>query len=268
MNLVKRTLTALVLIGGGYLVVEYGPRPVQFVLMQAFMLAALLEFYRLTEKKGLVPQKTLGMGLAVLVSLTFYFPGIPLEAALYAVLLVAGAYFLVAFGRFERLPLFPGSFAVTVLGTVYISFPLNFLFKIRFDLGADYVYFMSAIVFLGDTGAMFAGKAFGRNKMTPVASPNKTWEGSIGGVLVAVAGAVLARQVLMPGLPLWRAVVCGVLVNAAAQVSDPLESLFKRSVGVKDSSHALPGHGGFLDRVDSLILAAPLFYFIAKYLWK
>ena len=115
---------------------------------------------------------------------------------------------------------------------------------------------------------MFVGKAFGKHKMTPVASPNKTWEGSAGGLLLAIGGAVLAQQVLLRSVPLWRAILTGVLVHAVAQVSDPLESLFKRAVGVKDSSNALPGHGGFLDRIDSLILASPLFYFIVKYLWK
>lgn len=268
MNLVKRTLTAAILIGVSFLVIQYAPRLVQFVLMQAFIVAALLEFYKLAELKGLRPRKSLGVVLALVISFSFLFPSIPLGASLFAAILVAAVYFVAAVDSGEKLAVFPSSIAITLLGTVYLGFTLNYLFKIRFEQGAFYVYFLAGIVFLGDTGAMFAGKAFGKHRMTPVASPNKTWEGSAGGILLAVGGALLARHILLPGVPLWRAVLSGILVHAAAQVSDPLESLFKRAVGVKDSSNALPGHGGFLDRVDSLILATPFFYFLVRYFWK
>jgi phosphatidate cytidylyltransferase len=90
----------------------------------------------------------------------------------------------------------------------------------------------------------------------------------VGGFLFALAGAALARWILGLDVPLGTALLTAVVVHASAQVSDPMESLFKRAVGVKDSSNALPGHGGFLDRIDSLILAGPLFYFIVKYLWR
>ncbi len=149
-----------------------------------------------------------------------------------------------------------------------MAFPLGFIFWIRQDDGPFCLYFLAAIVFLGDSGAFFIGKPFGRHKMTPIASPNKSWEGSAGGFLFAAAGAVLARFILLPKLSLLTAIVTALVVHAAAQVSDPLESLFKRAVGVKDSSNRLPGHGGFLDRVDSLILASPLFYYIVKLVWK
>jgi phosphatidate cytidylyltransferase len=268
MSLRKRIPTAIVLIGLLFVICQYAPKVVLYIFQQAFIVAALFEFYNLAERNGLRPQKVLGIGLALLVSPTFYFPSFPLEVALYGGLLVSAVYFVVDFNTQEMLPYFPASFAITTLGTIYLSFPLNFLYKIRHEDGPFYLYFLFSVVFLGDTGAMFIGKAFGRHKMTPIASPNKTWEGSAGGILFAVGGAILAQQVLLRSVPLWRAILCGILVHAVAQVSDPLESLFKRAVGVKDSSNALPGHGGFLDRIDSLILASPLFYFIVKYFWK
>jgi phosphatidate cytidylyltransferase len=135
-------------------------------------------------------------------------------------------------------------------------------------MGPFYLYFLAAVVFLGDTGAFFIGRPFGRHKMTPIASPNKSWEGSAGGFLFAVAGALAARLILLPAVPVATVILTALVVHAAAQVSDPLESLFKRAVGVKDSSNRLPGHGGFLDRIDSLILAGPLFYFIVRTIWK
>jgi phosphatidate cytidylyltransferase len=268
MSLRKRIPTAIVLIGLLFVICQYAPKIVLYIFQQAFIVAALFEFYGLAGRNGLRPQKALGIGLALLVSASFYFPSFPLEVALFGGLLLSAVYFVIYFNTQEKLPYFPASFAITILGTVYLSFPLNFLYKIRLDDGPFYLYFLFSVVFLGDTGAMFFGKAFGRHKMTPVASPNKTWEGSAGGILFAIGGAVLAQQVLLRQIPLWRAVLCGVLVHAVAQVSDPLESLFKRAVGVKDSSNALPGHGGFLDRIDSLILASPFFYYLVKFFWK
>jgi phosphatidate cytidylyltransferase len=124
------------------------------------------------------------------------------------------------------------------------------------------------VIFLGDTGAYLIGKAFGRHKMAPIASPNKTWEGCAGGLLFALIASLAARFLFFPAVPILRAAFTGIVVHAAAQVSDPLESLFKRAVGVKDSSNLLPGHGGFLDRIDSFLLAAPLFYYLVQYLWR
>ena len=268
MNLIRRTLTAAVLLGSVFAVIQYAPDWAFFLLGLAFVVAALIEFYNLAAKKGLSPKKGLGTGLAVLVLMTFYLRQITLDAALFAALLAVAVYYVATINTPEKLSLFPASFATTLVGVLYIAFPLGFLFRMRLEDGPFYVYFLFAVVFLGDTGAFFIGKPFGRHKMTPVASPNKSWEGSAGGFLFAVAGAVLARFVLLPEIGIGTAALTGLVIHAAAQVSDPFESLFKRAVGVKDSSHSLPGHGGFLDRIDSLILAGPLFYFIVKLIWK
>ena len=268
MNLLKRTATAAVLLGVLFVVVQYAPRPVFFLLAQVFIVGALLEFYVLTGKKGLAPRRELGVGLALLAGLAFYLPALPLEAALFAGVLAAGVYFVAATRTPEKLALFPASFAVTLVGVLYIAFPLNFLYRVRVEMGPYPLYFLFAVIFFGDTGAFFIGKPLGKHKMTPIASPNKSWEGSAGGILFALIAAAVTRALILPGLPLATALLTAVVVHAAAQVSDPLESLFKRAVGVKDSSNVLPGHGGFFDRIDSLILAGPLFYYIAAYLWK
>ncbi len=268
MNLIKRTLTAAVLLGSLFVLIQYAPRWAFFFVGLFFVGAALLEFYNLNAKHGLRPQKVLGEILALLVLLTFYFRSVPIEAPLFAAILVAAIYYVAMVRTAEKLAAFPASFAVTLTGVLYVAFPLGFIFLIRQDKGPYFLYFLAAIVFIGDSGAFFIGKPFGRHKMTPIASPNKSWEGSAGGFLFAAMGAILARFILMPGLPLLTAVLTALVVDAAAQTSDPLESLFKRAVGVKDSSNALPGHGGFFDRIDSLILAAPAFYYIVRYLWK
>lgn len=274
MSLLKRTRTAVLLIGMVFVIIQFAPKWAWFLVSQAFIVASLVEFYALAEKRGLCPERWLGILLALLVGTAFFIKGVPIEMALFAVLAISAVYFVFTVNTVEKLPVFPASFAITVIGIFYISFPLNYLYLLRAEFGPYPIYFLFSIIFLGDTGAMFVGKAFGRNKMTPVASPKKTWEGSIGGLLVGCGGAFLARFVLasfspkIAALPIWLVILTGLFAHGAAQVSDPLESLFKRAVGVKDSSNALPGHGGFFDRIDSLILAGPLFYFLVKFLWK
>jgi phosphatidate cytidylyltransferase len=268
MELGKRTLTAFVLLSAVFVVIQYASGIVFFLLLQVFVLGALAEFYALAARKKLRPRRALGMVLAATFAASFYVRGFGFAAALFAGLLLTCVYYVVHVSTLEKLATFPQSIAVTFFGALYLSFTLNYMFTIRAVYGAYPLYFLFAVVFLGDTGAFFIGKPFGKHKMTPVASPNKSWEGSAGGILFACLGAWAARELLLPDVVLWRALLVAVLVHAAAQASDPLESLFKRAVGVKDSSNVLPGHGGFLDRIDSLILAAPLFYYLVGILWK
>lgn len=269
MNLLKRFRTALLLLVPLFLLIEYGSLLLLFIVSQVFILAALLELFNLARKKRLHPSVPLGLAVALIISLSFYFKdSFPLELAFFGALLLTAAFYVVTFQRVEQLPYFMPSIAVTFFGALYISFPMNFLYLIKFEKGARFLYFLAAVIFLGDTGAYFFGKLIGRHKMTPLASPHKTWEGSIGGIAFAVLGALAGQKLLLSEVGIGEALACGALVHAAAQLSDPLESLFKRAVGVKDSSNSLPGHGGFLDRIDSLLLATPLFYYFVKYFWK
>ncbi len=269
MNLLKRLRTALLLLIPLFLLFQYGSLLLLFICAQAFILAALLEFFNLVRKKRLHPHVPLGLAVALIISLSFYFRAtFPFELAVFGALLLTGLFYVITFQRVEQLPYFIPSITVTFFGALYVSFPINYIYLIKLEKGAGFIYFLAGVIFLGDTGAYFFGKLLGRHKMTPLASPNKTWEGSIGGIICAVLGALAGQQLLLNEVGLGQALACGALVHAAAQLSDPLESLFKRAVGVKDSSNFLPGHGGFLDRIDSLLLAAPLFYYFAKYFWK
>jgi phosphatidate cytidylyltransferase len=117
-----------------------------------------------------------------------------------------------------------------------------------------------------DSGAYFAGRAIGRHKLFPRVSPNKTWEGAIAGFLAAVLAFLLCRQLLLPYLAMRDAVVCGALVGIFGQIGDLAESLLKRDAGVKDSSTLIPGHGGVLDRFDSLLFVAPLLFFYLDFI--
>lgn len=268
MSDLQRGPTAVVLLAGLLIVVQWGSVLSFFILLQVIIAAALWEFYNLARRRRWRPQRTIGLLLAALIGASFYFPRFPLSLALFLGLLAAGVYFLAAFNTLEKMAVFPPALALTFFGAVYVALPMNFLYWIRLWGGPEYLYFLFLVVFLGDTGAYLIGKAVGRRKMTPIASPNKTWEGCAGGILFAVLGAIAARFLWFTGAGILPAVLCGVVVNIVAQVGDPLESLFKRAVGVKDSSNLLPGHGGFLDRVDSFLLAAPFYYYIVQFFWK
>lgn len=268
MSLRKRVPTALILLAFVFVCIYFLPMLGFFLVLQVLILAALFEFYNLSLKRQLFPKKTFGIVIALIISSSFLFEEVSLELALFVSFFLGAVYFLVTFNKLEKLRHFFSSIAITFFGALYLSFTLNFFYPLRVERGSFYIYFLLAVIFLGDTGAYFFGKLWGQHSQVPMASPKKTWEGSFGGILFAAGGAFVSQQILLPEIPLGKAILCGILVHVVAQISDPLESLFKRAVGVKDSSNVLPGHGGVLDRVDSLILAAPFFYFYINYFWK
>ena len=268
MSLRTRIPTALILLVLVFLCIQFLSRLGFFLVLQILILISLIEFYNLSRKRELFPQLTVGCLLAVIVSSSFLFKEISLGFALFICLLFAGLYYIVTIKKLEKLNPFPASFAITFFGAIYLSLTLNHFYFLKEEKGAFYIYFLLAVIFLGDTGAYIFGKLWGRRKLLPIASPRKTWEGSFGGILFACLGAFAAQQVLLKDIIFWKALLCGFFIHVIAQISDPLESLFKRAVGVKDSSRLLLDHGGFLDRIDSLILATPFFYYYIKYFWK
>jgi phosphatidate cytidylyltransferase len=133
--------------------------------------------------------------------------------------------------------------------------------KTVYSWGGYTVSAVLASIWVCDTAAYFAGRAFGKRKMFERVSPNKTWEGAITGLVFAVITFVMAQQLLLPYLSLTSALICGAIIGLFGQLGDMVESLLKRDAGLKDSSAFIPGHGGVLDRFDSLILVAPIIFF-------
>jgi len=266
MGLWQRTKTALVIIAVLFLIIQFAPAWVFFLALQLTIVGALLEFYSLSNRRKFYPKKLLGCFFALIVGATFYFDQFPFLLGFTLITIIAFVFYVIDTNSLEKLALFPGSFSITVAGVVYISLTMNFLYWVRRDFGILWLYLLFSVIALGDTGAFLVGKNIGKRKMTPIASPNKTWEGAIGGVIWAAAGGWLARTVLLPRFPLPEVMILSAVVHVAAQVADPLESLFKRAAGVKDSSNLIPGHGGILDRIDSFTLASPVFYYLMKLL--
>jgi len=153
--------------------------------------------------------------------------------------------------------------AATLLGTLYVGLIVYIYLLRTLNGGWTWVSFMLATTWSSDTLAYFTGRLFGRHRLSPALSPKKTVEGALGGV----AGSILAAGIYYyadPFAPLLRLVVLGLLVGVAALFGDLVESAFKRQAGVKDASDLIPGHGGMLDRFDSMLFTAPLVYYFAR----
>ncbi len=158
--------------------------------------------------------------------------------------------------------------ATTLLGMVYCGwFPLHLIFlrdlsSDKYDSGLGFVVLMFTAILLTDIGCYYVGTKLGKHKLAPVISPNKTLEGSLGGIFFAILGAIIVG--LFIDLPWYMAFLAGLICTVFAQIGDLSESLIKRDAGVKDSGTSLPGHGGFLDRTDSFILTIPVMYYFCK----
>lgn len=154
-----------------------------------------------------------------------------------------------------------------VFGLIYlVTFP-SFIPRIHaLPHGPTFLILLMGIVWLGDTGAYYGGKLMGKHKLSPNISPGKTLEGSLTALVVCAAYAVAHGKYALPHMAPWKLVLIAVLASIVAQAGDLIESMMKRTYKVKDSGSLIPGHGGVFDRFDSVILAAPFFYFLVRIL--
>jgi phosphatidate cytidylyltransferase len=271
----KRILTATVLIAVVFALIFFGNQLALIIFSALAALLAAYEYVALTRAGDeVVPAWWMLPAVAMLFAVTYFRP---LDSPL-AVLSALGLSLLtiVAFreansGHLERvLPIAAAGF----FGLIYIAYPLTLLPLLwARENGPTLLIFLMLVVWTGDIAALYIGKSFGRRKLAPALSPNKTREGAIASLLgsVVIAGLLAAvcevlnrhgSTVLHISQPLWQTLLIAAVVNIAAQVGDLLESALKRGVGVKDSGAMLPGHGGILDRIDALLVAAPVLWYL------
>lgn len=250
------------------------------ILLAGIAVAASLEFYRMADKKGARPLNLIGS----LLSATFVLaallavPGGP-DAAGFATLTTVGVLVTASAAIWMRgidgAPLL--ATAATVFGAYYTGALIAYGLFLRHMPGIEGAWHGTAIVFApvlvtwaSDTFAYFVGRRWGTRKLIPRVSPGKTVQGAIGAILGSVAIAVGYAYVLQSfstyRLTIIEAIVFGLLISVAAQMGDLAESLLKRDSGVKDSGTLLPGHGGALDRFDSLLFTLPIAYLFFKFI--
>ena len=242
-----------------------------YLFMNVVVARALWEFYTVCEAKGLKAFKVWGViGSMALISGSWFFyrqhdfVQLSYDFDILILLVFALGVFIRQFPQ-KLNPQGIETMAVTLFGLIYVAWLGNFITRINFDTpnGRYFVMLLVVVTKFTDIGAYLVGSTLGRHRMIPRISPKKTWEGTAGGLAFAVGGAFLCLQVMpdkMTGVTGAHAVVIGLLLGAAAVVGDLAESLIKREAGVKDSSTILPGHGGCLDMIDSLLFTAPLLF--------
>jgi phosphatidate cytidylyltransferase len=259
----KRVLTALVGIPLLVAIIYFVPIWVFTLLVLLAALIGLYEFYSMMRP---MPVKR-----------TVY-PNYLVTAVLFCSLMREGIFYISVIPLFVILPLAcfmsgyssdspsMGDIGQIIMGPFYICLPLLVLVLVsRLPQGKLWVFFILAVAFTGDTCSFYCGRLLGRHKLTQI-SPGKTWEGSMGGLVANIASAGVFGYLFFPSLSIVSIMLLGVAIGISGQAGDIAESMLKRMSNIKDSGRILPGHGGILDRVDSLLFAIPVLYLYLSYL--
>jgi phosphatidate cytidylyltransferase len=258
-----RVLSALVLLPVVVGVIWFLPPVGTLVLAVVAASLAVVEYERLAAALGArIPRLVTGVAVSA-ACVAVGTAVVPLELVLMTALLVFGA---LAVGRGAPAAGVLLDLGASVLPIAYIGVPLGALAAIRLVGGREALMLLLATIVVSDTGQYYTGRAFGRRPLAPSISPKKTVEGLIGGVLLGVVAMVVGGQWVFPDASIVMLLLASTAVVWLGIVGDLFESLLKRSAGVKDSSHLIPGHGGILDRIDSWLFAAPVFYVFTRYL--
>lgn len=263
--MLRRLLTALVGIPILLAAIWWG-NPWLILLLAVAAVLGVREFYRLSRARETALPTALGglWALAFIVGAQAASDSTDFLALSWRIFIV-GAFvaglWLIAFRKD------PGSIqaaAYLILGPVYVGFLLSHALLLREleNSGRDWLLFALLVTFATDTGAFLIGRRWGRHKMCPAISPHKTWEGAAGGLVLAVLASVGLGVLLDPGLARWQQALIGATVGVAAQLGDLSESTLKRVSQVKDAGSIIPGHGGVLDRLDSLLFSIPLVFYL------
>ncbi len=261
-KLIKRIFTSAILIGISAAILFYA-KPLYFCLEVIFFIAlALVEFFDLLRNNHIMVYRLFGVAMGIVIPLIVYMElGLAQSGEILFLVLGCLFLFLLQFFHKDNSQALVG-ISLTLFGILYISWFLSFLIKIRFlEGGVLWVAYLLTVTKAGDIGAYLVGTLCGRHSLIPHISPKKSVEGMFGGL----AGSVLASYLLRHFLPLhfapFHVLVLGLLIGAVGQIGDLSESLMKRFCNAKDSGRLLPGMGGFLDAVDSILFTAPIFYF-------
>jgi phosphatidate cytidylyltransferase len=273
----KRILTATVLILAVFALIFFGQLWMITLFSAIVAELAAYEYLKLAavgaESHGLklrIPVWWMALGTALAFVVTI--PGFPVEAQLPVLSALTLALFAWNGFRSPLVQVLPDT-AQGLFGLIYIAYPLTLIPLLwKQEDGPALVLFLMVCVWTGDIAALYIGRAFGKRKLAPRLSPGKTWLGSIAsiagsmiaaGIVIFIADTLTAHgnTLLHIAQPLWQSLLLAAILNIAAQLGDLLESAIKRGAGVKDSGTMLPGHGGILDRIDALLLAAPVLWF-------
>lgn len=256
----SREITAAIASPVAIWIIGWAPNTVFDGVIVIIGALALYEFLVLGKRKGFTLPIVVCIAAMLFIIAAFILEPISVEMGVFLALLVIPASYVFAKGGNldDALP----SSGIAVLATLYIGMLGGSLVRLHNDFpeGHKLIFFLLLVVWLGDAGAYYCGKNFGKHKMSPRISPKKTVEGGIGGALTSVITAIVIHFTFFQTFPLLHAIIAGVILSFTGMLGDLAESMWKRSAAVKDSGTLLPGHGGFLDRFDSIFYTAPILY--------
>jgi phosphatidate cytidylyltransferase len=241
-------------------------------LVDIVIFIGLWEFYGMMAAKGILPYRTIGILSGLVLSWYVYFHN-GVYANLFLTLGLLAIMTLELTRRDGKNAIYHVS--TTILGVFYVAYLASHLVLLRelpltagldYAAGSSFVFLAFVVTWACDTGGYFVGMLIGRHPLLPRVSAKKTVEGSIGGLVFAVAGAAVAKYTFAGYLSLSQAVILGAAAGVIGQGGDLFESLIKRDADVKDTSGLIPGHGGVLDRFDGLLFTAPLLYYYLKFI--
>jgi phosphatidate cytidylyltransferase len=265
---VTRVLSALVLLPVVVGTIWFLPPWATLVLAVLAAILAFTEYRRIGGALGVVVPASIGGVAVVLACLAMWDVhgrmGDLLPLLLLATMIVAGS---LAVGRGRVAPSSLVDASATLFAPIYIGLPLGALAGIRNEQtggSREALLLLLAVIVVSDSAQYYCGRAFGRRPLSPTISPKKTVEGAIGGVVFGTVGMAVGGSNVF-ATPLWLLALGGAAISLLGIVGDLFESLLKRSAGVKDSSHLIPGHGGVLDRLDSWLFAAPVYYVFVRF---
>ncbi len=271
----QRIITSVWFVSLLVIVVWFGRGPGFTALMMIFGTLAALEFYGMVATVKIPPLTYFGLTWTALLILSrnsellsalqsYFNPGL-FTPFLLTLAVVPPLIWLLS--RRQKGGAF-ATWAWTIAGIIYIGWMLSHLVALRgLELGRNWVFFVLFVTWASDTAAFFIGRKLGKHKLAPNISPGKTWEGTIGGICAAIAMSALFFTPTPFQLPLvyWQAIPLSIAVSILGQLGDLVESLLKRNMGAKDSGRLMPGHGGLLDRMDSIIFAGVVVYYFASF---
>lgn len=231
-------------------------------LIVAVAVVGLHEYLSMSLPEGRILEKKLALGAGAVLTAVMSLGNPPLSLA--ALILVGLAFCVLFLFKFEDLSRVVHQLSLVLFGFIYVPLLLVHLCHLRgLEMGREWVFLVLLLVMASDTAAYFTGISIGKRRLYPAISPNKSVEGAIGGLAGSVLAAFAAKFWFLPILGFFDCLLLGVVLGAVGQVGDLFESMLKRSFGVKDSGAIVPGHGGILDRLDSLLFVFPLAYFYA-----
>jgi phosphatidate cytidylyltransferase len=269
-SLARRLLAAAIFLPCFFIIARRGGI-YYLILVDLIIMFGLYEFYMMMEAKGLRPYKWIGVLSGCALPWYLFF-----RQGVYSNVLLTLTFMAVMIAELVRRDKGHAVYhiSVTIFGVLYVGWLGSHLMLLRelpiiagldYSAGYTFVIIVFALTWSYDTGAYTFGRLFGRHKLFPSISPGKTVEGAIGGTFLSIAGILIVRSLMDTHLSLAEAIVLAIVASVIGQIGDLVESMIKRDAKIKDSASSIPGHGGTLDRFDSLLFTAPVIYYALRY---